>query len=184
MPAGRGCLPTLSMTALRVAERSGHADATTAIGVEEQSRRSARAGQVGASAAGCRERTATASGADAIVTGVISTCSRSTQRQLSFEVITPASSSIGSADLATSAVRSYSGGRGGPPPTARRGPVSALEIQKMNGGEQRVHSASTRSTTTVNRPPRPYTPYCGCLQVFRAHSGASVNARKTPTLPC
>ena len=76
-----------------------------------------------------------------------------------------------------------SGGPGGPPPPARRGPVSALEIRKTNGGEQRVHSASTRSTTTVNRPQQPYSPDCGCLQGFRARLRASVNARKTLTLP-
>ena len=76
-----------------------------------------------------------------------------------------------------------SGGPGGPPPPARRGPVSALEIRKTNGGEQRVHSASTRSTTTANRPPQPYTPYCGCLQGFSARPRASVNARNTLTLP-
>ncbi len=54
-----------------------------------------------------------------------------------------------------------SGGPGGPPPEARQGPVSALEIRKANEVRQRVHSASTRWTTAVFRPQQPYSPYCG-----------------------
>jgi hypothetical protein len=76
-----------------------------------------------------------------------------------------------------------SGGPGGPPPPSRRGPVSALEIRKSDGGVQRVHSASTRSRTSANRAPRPYIPHCGDLQGFRARLRASVNARETLTLP-
>jgi hypothetical protein len=76
-----------------------------------------------------------------------------------------------------------SGGPGGPPPPARRGPVSALEIRETGGGVQRVHSASTRSRTTANRAPRSHSPYCGCLQGFSAHPRAFVNARETLTLP-
>jgi hypothetical protein len=79
--------------------------------------------------------------------------------------------------------QSASGGLAGPPPPARRRPVSALEFRKTNSRAQRVHSASTRSTTTVNRPPQPYTPDCSCLQGFSARERASVNARKTLTLP-
>ena len=76
-----------------------------------------------------------------------------------------------------------SGEPGGPPPPDRRGPVSALEIRKPDGGGQRVHSASTRSRTTANRAPRPYIQHCGNLEGFRPRSRASVNARETRTLP-
>lgn len=88
-----------------------------------------------------------------------------------------------SASRPCSSAQSPSGGLGGPPPAARGGPVSALEFRKESGGVQRVHSASTRSTSTVNRPSQPYTPYCGCLQGFSTRLRASVNARKTLTLP-
>ena len=40
---------------------------------------------------------------------------------------------------------------------------------------------STRSTTTVNRPPRPFTQTSGRLQGFRARPRAFVNARETRT---
>ena len=63
----------------------------------------------------------------------ISTCSRSTRTISRSRSSRRASSLIGSAD-----------------------PVSALEIRKTDAGVQRVHSASTRSRTTVHWPPRTY----------------------------
>jgi hypothetical protein len=84
-----GCRPTLSPAALPVAEQSAHAGAVAACGVEEQSRRSG----LGLARLGRRQR-ANASGprqpaAPTRSSPVISTCSLSTQKQLSFEVITP-----------------------------------------------------------------------------------------------
>ena len=59
----------------------------------------------------------------------------------------------------------------------RRGPVSALEIRKPDGGVQRVHSASTRSRTSANRAPRPYTPHC---RRFAGISCPSESVRERP----
>ena len=76
-----------------------------------------------------------------------------------------------------------SGGPGGPPPPTWRVTVSALQIRKPDGGVQRVHSASTRSRTSVNRASRPDTPEYANLQGFSARPSESVNARETRTFP-
>ena len=70
----------------------------------------------------------------------------------------------------SSGQRTRAGPEGPPPASTRHELVSALESRKANGGGQRVHSASTRSASTVFRPSRPYTPFCCGLQGFRGHS--------------
>jgi hypothetical protein len=165
----RGTLPLRSRSS-----RDGFA---TATGVEEQSRRSARADQVGASAAGYRERTASASGADAIVTGDLDLLAVDPKAALVRGHHAPPARRSARLTRPRPPFRSYLGGPGGTQPPARRGPLSALEIRKASGGGQRVYSASTRSRTAVSRPPQPYTPYCGCLQGFRGRPRASVRER-------
>jgi len=172
----RGTLPLRSRSS-----RDGFA---TATGVEEQSRRSARADQVGASAAGYRERTASASGADAIVTGDLDLLAVDPKAALVRGHHAPPARRSARLTRPRPPFRSYLGGPGGTQPPARRGPLSALEIRKASG----EGSASTP------RPLDPERPYLArhsrtlhiaavCRDFVAVRERPSVNARKAPDLP-
>ena len=136
--------------ARRARQPSGSRAGVTGVGVEEHSCRSARDGQVGASAAGDRERTATTSAAGAIVNGDLDGLAVDPKAALIRGHHAPPPRRSARPTRPRAPFRSYSGGPGGSPP-ARRGRVSALENRKPNG----ECSASTP------RPLDPQRPYFG-----------------------